>query len=124
MAKKRETRRQQKIQRALRKEYGKNIWMMKVHGGPFQKDGVGDLLGVVFGIGFMFEVKEPDGTASEIQLETIEDFRTAGGIGAVILEADEAIELINERCGVNRFVARTATRRSVRSKPRRQRTLL
>jgi hypothetical protein len=68
---------------------------MKVHGGPFQKDGVGDLLGVLKGIGFMFEVKEPDGHESELQKETLDDYREAGGIAAFIEEPEEAIRILD-----------------------------
>jgi hypothetical protein len=95
VAKKRETRRQERIQNALRKRYGRNIWLFKVHGGPFQKDGIGDLMGVVHGLGFMFEVKEPDGEESELQKETLSDFRAAGGIAAFIEEPEEAIRRID-----------------------------
>ena len=95
MAKKRETRRQQRIQRALKARYGKDLWVFKVHGGPFQKDGIGDLLGFVCGLGFCFEVKEPDGEESEIQRETIKDQKRAGAIAAFIEEPDEAIRLID-----------------------------
>jgi len=95
MAKKRETRRQLNIRKEFKKRYGNNLWCFKVHGGPFQRDGIGDIIGVVFGLAFMFEVKEPDGTASPIQLETIKDFRAAGGIAEVIVEVDEAFKLID-----------------------------
>lgn len=95
MAKKRETRRQQKIRKALKARY-KRLWCFKVHGGPFQQDGIGDIMGVVEGFGFMFEVKEPDGEASPIQEETVDDYIEAGGIAAIIVEASEAFELIDK----------------------------
>lgn len=96
MAKKRETLRVARIRKALKKEYGSKLWCFKVHGGPFQQDGIGDIMGVVYGLGFMFEVKEPDGTASRLQEETIEDYKFAGGIAAIILEPEEAIALIDK----------------------------
>lgn len=105
MARKRETRRQQNIRKAFKRKYGRNLWCFKVHGGPFQQDGIGDIVGVVHGLGFMFEVKEPDGTPSEIQEETVQDFKDAGGIAAIIVEVDEAFRLIDRalararRCG-------------------------
>lgn len=95
MARKRETRRQQNIRKALKREYGKDLWCFKVHGGPFQQDGIGDIVGVVNGLGFMFEVKEPDGEERELQIETLKDFRRAGGIAAFIEDADEAVRLID-----------------------------
>lgn len=104
MAKKRETRRQQRIQKALRDRYGHHLWVMKIHGGPFQKEGVGDLMGCVYGLAYMFEIKEPDGTASQIQIETIKDFRRAGGIANIIEEPEEAI------LSIDRALARSGIR--------------
>ena len=118
MAKKRETKRQQKIQRALRARYGSDLWIMKVHGGPFQKDGIGDLMGIVCGLGFMFEVKEPDGDESELQKETLKDFRKAGGMATFIEEADEAIKIID------RALARAGKSSAVCAAKKRDRTVL
>lgn len=95
MAKKPETRRQQRIQKALKAKYRPHIWLFKVHGGPFQADGIPDIVGVVHGLFFGFEVKEPNGTATALQLETIKDIRAAGGIAAVIIEPEEAIAKID-----------------------------
>ncbi len=96
MAKKAETRRQQRIRKRLKERYGKKQWNFKVHGGPFQQDGIGDIMGVVHGFGFMFEVKEPNGTASPLQIETVKDYKAAGGIAAIIQEPEEAIDLIDK----------------------------
>lgn len=94
MAKKRETRRQQKMQKLLKKTYGKNIWFFKVHGGPFQKDGIPDLVGCCYGMFFAFEVKEPDGEESEVQLETIRDIEKAGGLVDLVIEPHEVIDAL------------------------------
>ena len=118
MARKRETKRQQKIQRALRARYGSDLWIMKVHGGPFQKDGIGDLIGIVCGLGFMFEVKEPDGEERELQRETLKDFRKAGGMATFIEDADEAIKIID------RALARAGKSSQPSPKPKGDRTVL
>src|ERR1700740_2544376 len=96
MSKKPETRTQNKIRQHLAREFGKDLWCFKVHGGPFQQDGIGDIVGVVFGLAFMFEVKHPKMRrgATEVQLETIGDFKRAGGIAAVIKDSQHAIALI------------------------------
>jgi hypothetical protein len=105
LAQKAETRRQKRIRTVLKKRYGHDQWNFKVHGGPFQQDGIGDIMGVVCGFGFMFEVKEPDGTASQLQIETVKDYKRAGGIAAIIVEPEEAVRLIDRtlararRCG-------------------------
>lgn len=94
MAKKRESKRQLRIQKALRREYGEELFVFKVHGNPFQRSGIPDLIGCVYGLMFAFEIKEPDGSPSQIQLETISDIRKSGGIAHVIEEDDEALWIL------------------------------
>src|SRR5262245_24500684 len=96
MAKKRETRRQKKIQKLLRAEFGKDIWLTKIHGGPFQDAGLPDLMGYYRGYGFAFEVKEPDGEPSELQLETLADMKRAGAVTGIITTAREAIRALSK----------------------------
>lgn len=93
MAKKRETRRQQKIRKALQKEF-RESWWVKIHGGWFQDAGIPDLLGCVMGLFFGFEVKEPDGEASPIQLENIGDIQDAGGVSCEIETPEQAIRIV------------------------------
>lgn len=94
MAKKRETRRQQRIQKRLKKEYAGHIFLFKVHGGPFQRAGLPDLIGTVYGMFFGFEVKELDGEPSALQIETLKDIEAAGGIAGLIEEPEDAIYLV------------------------------
>jgi hypothetical protein len=96
MTKKRETRRQKRIQKILKKKYRGYLFIFKVHGGPFQKAGLPDLIGCVHGMFFGFEVKEEDGDASELQLETLIDIRAAGGIAGIIEEPEDAIYLVEQ----------------------------
>lgn len=93
MAKKRETRRQRKIRKGLEKEF-RGSWWKKIHGGWFQDAGIPDLIGCVCGLFFGFEVKEPDGEISDIQIENIEDIADAGGCSAEIQTLEEAIKLV------------------------------
>jgi hypothetical protein len=93
MTTKPESRRQRRIQKALRKRFPK-IWLFKTWGGPFQPSGLPDLLGCFNGHFFSFEVKEPGEEPSEIQLETIADIQKAGGIATVIETAEEAISTL------------------------------
>jgi hypothetical protein len=99
MAQKRETRRQRKIQSALRRRFGIEIWFFKVHGGPFQKSGIPDLVGVCRGLFFGFEIKEEDGGLSAIQIETILDIGEAGGLALAILTPQEAIDALEYALG-------------------------
>lgn len=94
MSKKRETRRQLRIRKTLQKEVG-GYWR-KIWGGVFQQGGIADLLGCVEGLFFAFEVKEPGGTPSELQLDEIDEVLEAGGIAAIVIEPDEAVQLVRD----------------------------
>lgn len=93
MAKKAESRRQLKIRKGLEKEFP-GSWWKKIHGGWFQDAGIPDLIGCVMGLFFGFEVKEPDGEISPIQIENIEDITLAGGQAHEVETLEEAIEII------------------------------
>lgn len=93
MSKKAESRLQQRIRKALIKEVGGKWW--KVHGSAFQEAGQPDLDGVVDGISFKFEVKVPiKGEPSELQLETLAEWRDQGAIACIVETPDQAITLV------------------------------
>ena len=96
MAKKAETRLQVKIRKALEKEFG-GFWF-KVHGGPFQRAGLPDLLGWVDGLSFGLEVKTPDPKSKPdlLQLVTLNDMRKAGALVNIVETVDEAISFVRE----------------------------
>lgn len=93
MAKKRETRRQQAIRKALEDEFPGSKWV-KIHGGWFQDAGILDLIGCVNGHHIELEVKEPDGELSDLQEERIEDITLAGGLAAEVITPEQAIKLV------------------------------
>jgi hypothetical protein len=93
MAKKTESRLQQRIRKALIKECGGKWW--KVHGSAFQESGQPDLDGVCETISFKFEVKVPlTGKPSELQLQTLAEWREAGSIACIVESAAQAISLV------------------------------
>ena len=92
MAKKPETRRQKRVRQLLQQEVG-GYWR-KIWGGPFQQAGMADIIGCCEGLFFAFEVKEPDGTPSELQLDEIEEVLEAGGTSAIIIEPEDAVRLV------------------------------
>lgn len=93
MAKKTESRLQQNIRKSLIREVGGKWW--KVHGSAFQEAGQPDLDGVVDGISFKFEVKVPiEGAPSELQLETLEEWREVGAIACIVESASQAVALV------------------------------
>src|SRR6185436_10466167 len=93
MAKKAESRLQQRIQKALRKEVG-GKWF-KVHGSAFQEAGQPDIIGTVDGLFFGFEVKLPfTGKPSAIQLQTLADYRDAGAVACIVETPSQAVALV------------------------------
>ncbi len=96
MAKGPETRLQQRIQKAIRKEYPSSFFF-KHWGGPFSPAGIPDLIGCVEGLFFGFEVKLPDekrSKTSDIQDETIADIEAAGGVARVVRSPEDALRYI------------------------------
>lgn len=93
MAKKAESRRQQNIKKALKKQCGGKWW--KVHGSAFQEAGQPDIDGVCGGISFKFEVKEPlEGKPSDIQLQTLAEWREQGAIACIVETPEQAVSLV------------------------------
>lgn len=93
MSRKPESRLQRNIRRALEAKFPESkFW--KIWGGPFQVAGFPDLLGCVCGLFVALEVKQPGEVASEIQKDTIEEIKQAGGISGVVTSDAEAVELV------------------------------
>jgi hypothetical protein len=98
MARQPETRLQQKIQKALKQRYGKELWIAKIHGGPFQRAGIPDLLICYRGRFISLEVKLPDKASSqpsEVQIETMNDIEAAGGYTAVVRSIEDAFKHVH-----------------------------
>lgn len=81
-----------KIQKALKAEYGRQLFIFKIHGGPLMMSGLPDLVGVVQGRFFALEVKMPQGTVSERQLYVHAMIRAAGGYVGVPRCVADALE--------------------------------
>lgn len=103
MAVQRETRLVGRIADAIHKKYP-DAWVFKVHGSPYQRAGVPDLLVVVNGVLAGLEVKDPKpgesqgrarGRATLLQLEEIRKLHAAGAIAGVVLTPEEALELVD-----------------------------
>lgn len=93
MSKKAESRLQQRIQKSLRKEVG-GKWF-KVHGSAFQEAGQPDIIGTVDGLFFGFEIKLPiTGKPSELQLETLSEYRDEGAIACIVETPSQAVALV------------------------------
>lgn len=99
MTTKPESRRQRRIQRELKKQVGG--WWFKVHGGPFQKAGVPDLVGCVEGRFFALEVKEPGEEPTKLQAETMKKIRLAGGTSYPVETPEEAVAIVRAALGIS-----------------------
>lgn len=95
MQDKRESYYQGRIIEAVRKQFpGAFIW--KAQAGPYSRRGIPDVLMVLEGHFFAFEVKRPKyGRLSDLQRQAIAKIRAAGGYATVVSWPDEAIDLIN-----------------------------
>lgn len=91
-----------------------NVWVMKVHGSPYQMAGVPDLLLCVHGLLIGCEVKHrrpgeseahARGRTTMLQQSQIDQINEAGGAAATVLSAEEALALI-ERALRNREESR------------------
>ena len=94
MTTKPESRLQRKIHQTLEKEIG-GFWF-KVHGGPFQRSGLPDLIGSVDGLFFGLEVKCPDGDEpTPLQKKTLKQIKEKGkGIAVVVTSPQEALDIV------------------------------
>ena len=92
-----------RIEEVLRERYPE-AWMLKVHGGRFQRQGVPDLLAIIDGRFYGFEVKhqKPGETAQQAvdratpgQRHEIAAQRRAGARAAVVLSPQDALDVID-----------------------------
>jgi hypothetical protein len=89
-----ESRRRRRIITALKEKFPSGLFF-HVHGNPFQEAGIPDIIGCVEGQFFGFEVKEPDGEPTKIQIHFGVRIKTSGGIFALVEEPEEAILVIS-----------------------------
>ena len=82
---------------AFLKELGQyRCWYMKVHGGPYGRSGIPDIIGVLDGRLFAIEVKRPGrkGTATPLQMLELHKIRLAGGVAEIATSVEEAKEIL------------------------------
>lgn len=94
MSKKPESKRQQRLARAIKARYGDDVFLYKVHGNAYQPSGIPDHVGVVYGLFFGLEVKEPNGELSAVQQTRIRQIRRAGGIAGAVVTEEDVFELL------------------------------
>lgn len=72
-------------------------WWLKVHGGPYQKTGVPDIIGCYRGRFFAFEIKVPGGRTTPKQDHEVERIQEAGGAVSVVESLREIQKLIGAK---------------------------
>ena len=96
--KKPESRLQKRIKEHLEKSFG-GVWH-KIHGGPYQSAGIGDLVGCCKGYYFNLEVKQDKPgkkyEPTEIQQKEIEDVIKEGGCGACVKSPEQAEQVVRK----------------------------
>lgn len=87
---------QRKIIEFIKKEYpAAFVW--KAAAGAYSQQGIPDVCAVICGRYFGFEVKRPFfGTASKMQIQTIDKIREAGGIAAVVCFPEEVQRIVEK----------------------------
>ena len=75
---------------------GLGAWYLKVHGSPYQRAGVPDLLCCHKGRFYAFEVKRPGEKPTPIQSHELEEVETAGGIATVVTSVEDVQVLMEE----------------------------
>lgn len=92
------------ITRAIKKRFP-SAMITKLHGGPYQAAGLPDLVVVIDGRIYGFEVKKQRlgestehayGRATIRQKKRLADLRAAGGVGAVVLSVAETLGYLPE----------------------------
>lgn len=79
----------QRIASDLRKHFGRDIWLFKVHSDEYTGAGIPDLIGVCHGLFFGFEVKRPhakprNDRSEKLQAYTMSQIQDAGGCAAQV----------------------------------------
>ena len=98
MSRQPESRLQRKIRKALESAFPGSFWF-KVHGGPFQRAGLPDLLGCVRGTYIGIEVKMPGKEPTKLQLNVMMRIHAAGGQAGYATSVEEALAYVAAAVG-------------------------
>lgn len=70
----------------------------KIHGGPYQRAGIADIIGLINGRYIAIEIKTPQNKSgvTRIQQEFLDEINACGGIGFVATSFDEVREALEK----------------------------
>lgn len=79
-----------KIKSVLELKHG--LFLIKIHGGQYQQNGIPDLIGCYKGhfIGLEVKVPEREDNTTKLQEHTLQEIREAGGVAVVVTSIEEA----------------------------------
>jgi len=74
-------------------------WVLKIHGGPYQRAGVPDVLAIRNGVAWWFEIKRPGLEPTKLQRHVMDELRAAGCPVHVVTSAAEMWDIVKrDRC--------------------------
>lgn len=71
-----------------------NVWYLKIHGGPIQRQGVPDLMVVIRGVPWFPELKVDGNDPSALQVHTMKKIEAAGGMCHVVRSLDSVKSIV------------------------------
>ena len=87
---------QDKIKKALKRRYP-DAFIVKIAQGMYSEGGIPDVMCIISGHYFGFEVKRPLlGTASKLQEKRIQQISDAGGTAAIVSWPEECFRIIDD----------------------------
>lgn len=86
-----------KIRHAFHK---RGAWTLKTHGAVMQVNGLPDLICCYRGRFVGLEVKQPGGSATALQLQTLSDMSHAGALTGVVDSEEAALEVLDSMCTI------------------------
>jgi Holliday junction resolvase len=75
---------------------GRPIYWVKLHGSNFQRAGIPDLLVVLSGRAFFFEVKSETGEPTKLQVHTLEKIKASGAKAMVVRSRHDVAAVLEE----------------------------
>jgi hypothetical protein len=90
--------RESDLQKAIAKRLNSycGCFFVRIHGGPYQRIGLPDVVGLYRGTFFGLEIKMPgkERNLTDIQRATLKHINDAGGVGEMITSVEQAEEVV------------------------------
>lgn len=87
---------QRKIVRAIEREYRKEVMVVKIHGGGYQRAGIPDLYVAVKGVSIWIEVKRRGADTTKLQQRFLKKLINQGVLCGTACDVKTALNLIKD----------------------------